>query len=525
MLTWLARHPALASLAAGMAVATALPPVHFLPGLLGFAVLVAGLWRDQAGPLAAFRRGTLFGFGFFLVGLYWVGIAFFAEPERFGPFAAPAVLLLALGLGLTVGAAAALAACRRWRRVEALALAFAALWTLAEPVRGGLGFQFPWNPIASVWAVSDLTLQALAWLGTHGLGLATVAAAGLAAPLFLEGRGTRWRAAVAPLALAALVPLLGGLRAWTVPEPAATGLPVRVVQASVAQHHKWDPELRVAWLRRHAELSLQPGEPAPRVIVWPESSVPFDIEGEAEVRRFLAGVAPPGGALIVGADRFDTRQDPLVAHNSLFVLDAAGAIRGRYDKVDLVPFGEFLPLRALLGRLGLEKLTRGSIDFQPGPGRVTLELPSGLPPASPLICYEVAFPGEATAPGERPAWIVNITNDAWFGVSSGPYQHLAMARMRAVEEGLPLVRAANTGISAVIDARGRIVARLGLNRAGVLDAELPGALPSAAPARRLAPYLFPLLLLVVAGTIFLVERAPGSSREALLGASWRPGAG
>jgi apolipoprotein N-acyltransferase len=203
-----------------------------------------------------------------------------------------------------------------------------------------------------------------------------------------------------------------------------------------------------------------------------------------------------------------------VAHNSLFVLDDQGSVRARYDKVDLVPFGEFLPFRALLGRIGLEKLTRGSLDFLPGPGRMTLEVPgAGL--ASPLICYEAAFPGEATAPGgPRPTWLVNITNDGWFGVSSGPYQHLAMARMRAVEEGLPLIRAANTGISTVIDAHGRVLARLGLNQAGVIDAPLPPALPGPSLARGMTPYLLAALLLLVAGASVLVEQPGRSARAA-----------
>jgi apolipoprotein N-acyltransferase len=500
-----------------MAVAAALPPLHFLPGLLGFGALVAGLWRDGAGPRVAFARGTLFGFGFFLVGLYWVAIAFFVDAERFGALAVPAVLLLALGLGLTVGVAAAVVASRRWYRVEAMGLAFAVCWTVAEPLRGSLGLQFPWNPIATVWAVSDVTLQAVAFLGTHGLSLLTVAVASCSAPLFLRGGAPGLRAAAAllpALAFAGLVLGTGTVRLWTAPALPPTGVPMRIVQASVSQHHKWDPEQRVAWLRRHAELSLQPGDPPPKVVVWPESAVPYEIEREPEVRRFLARAVPPGGALLAGGDRYELERQPPVAHNSLFVLDERGSVRARYDKVDLVPFGEFLPFRALLGRIGLEKLTRGSLDFLPGPGRVTLGVP-GAGPASPLICYEAAFPAEATAPGgPRPAWLVNITNDGWFGVSSGPYQHLAMARMRAVEEGLPLIRAANTGISAVIDAHGRVLARLGLNQAGVIDAPLPPALPGPSPARGLTPYLLAALLLLVAGASVLVERPGRSARAA-----------
>jgi apolipoprotein N-acyltransferase len=510
---WLERHPALAALLAGMVVATALPPLHFLPGLLGFGVLVAGLWREDLRPLAAFRRGTAFGFGFFAVGLYWVAIAFFVDAERFGALAVPAVLLLCLGLGLTVGLAAAVTALRRWRRVEAQALVFAACWTLAEPLRGGMGLQFPWNPIASVWAVSDATLQAVAWLGTHGLSLLTVAAAALSAPFFLRESPRRGSALAIPAAFALLVLAMGVWRLATTAPPPATGLAIRVVQAAVAQHHKWDPDLRAAWFRRHLELSVPPAAgPVPRIVVWPESAVPYQIESEPEVRAWLARVVPQGGALLVGGDRYDLGREPPTASNSLFALDDSGTVRARYDKVDLVPFGEFLPFRSVLGRLGLEKLTEGSIDFVPGPGRVALPLPGGLPPASPLICYEAAFPGRATAPGNRPAWLVNVTNDGWFGESSGPFQHLAMARMRAVEEGLPLVRAANTGISVVTDALGRIEHRLGLGASGVIDAVLPGALPEASPARRAGPLLFPALLLAVAALSFWVERRPGPAR-------------
>jgi apolipoprotein N-acyltransferase len=503
---WLERYPTLAAALAGLAVAAALPPVYFLPGLLGMGVLVALLWQAGPRPLRAFRLGTAFGFGFFAAGLYWVAIAFFVDAERFGALAVPAVFLLCLGLGLTVGAAAAITALRRWRRVEALALAMAALWTLAEPLRGAWGLQFPWNPIAVAWAVSDATLQAVAYAGTYGLSLLTVAAAGLSAPLFLPDRPRARRLALAaPALLTLLVMAAGAWRLATVPLPPDTGVRLRVVQASVAQHHKWEPELRLAWFRRHLELSLAGEGPPPQIVVWPESAVPYSIEGEAEVRAWLARVAPPGGALLVGGDRFDAGRDPPAASNSLFVLDDSGTVRARYDKVDLVPFGEFLPLRPVLGAIGLEKLTQGSIDFVSGPGRVSLGLPGGLPPASPLICYEAAFPGRATPTGARPGWLVNVTNDGWFGTSSGPYQHLAMARMRAVEEGLPLVRAANTGISVVTDAVGRVRHRLGLDVAGTIDAVLPGALPEAAPARRADPFLFPALLLAVIAISFLVE--------------------
>ena len=512
MRAWLERHPTLAAWLAGVLAAGALPPLYILPALVGFGVLLALLHRDAPRPARAFVRGTAFGFGFFLAGLYWVGIAFFADAERFGAYAVPAVLGLALLLALTVGLAAALVALHRWRSLAAQALAFAAAWTLAELLRGGLGLQFPWNPIASVWAVSDATLQAVALTGTYGLSLLTVAAAGLTAPWFLAGATGRAAALVPALALAVVIAGGGALRLARAPEPPDTDVRIRVVQANVAQHHKWDPEKRLIWFRRHLELSAAAANQPPRIIVWPESAVPYDIDGQIEVRDYLATVIPGDGFLLVGSDRYLLDRDPEVAHNTLFALAPGGEVVARYDKVDLVPFGEFLPMRALLGRLGLAKLTQGSVDFVPGPGRATVRL-DGLPAFSPLICYEAAFPARATAAGERPAWLLNITNDAWFGRSSGPFQHFAMARMRAVEEGLPLVRAANTGISAVTDAHGRIRARLGLGRTGTLDMALPGALPRAPVGGRHAVPLTLGLLLAAASASFTIEfrRRSGST--------------
>jgi apolipoprotein N-acyltransferase len=227
-------------------------------------------------------------------------------------------------------------------------------------------------------------------------------------------------------------------------------------------------------------------------------------------RQMIAEVVPPGGLLLTGGERFDLSRTPPLVWNSLFVLDAAGAIRARYDKRDLVPFGEFLPLRALLSRFGLEKLTHGSIDFQTGAGRRTIALP-GLPAVSPLICYEAVFPGRVVDPSARPEWLLNITNDAWFGRSTGPYQHFAMARMRAIEEGLPLVRSANSGISAVVDPFGRVQAELGLGATGAIEAALPRPLPQPTPFARagLAIVLAPAGLLAL-GAILLEARRRGA---------------
>jgi apolipoprotein N-acyltransferase len=281
---------------------------------------------------------------------------------------------------------------------------------------------------------------------------------------------------------------------------------LRLVQADIPQHLKWDLEKEIGWFRRHLDLSRQPAAEPPDALVWPESAVAFSLEADAVGRGYIASLLKPGAYALVGGDHVVVEDGKVVsAANSLFAIDSKSDILARYDKANLVPFGEFTPFRAVLGRLGFGKLVESTVDFTPGPGRVTLALP-GLPPFSPLICYEAVFPNEGALLSPRPAWLLNITNDAWFGTSSGPYQHLAMARMRSVEEGLPLVRAANTGISVVTDPYGRVLQRLGLGETGVIDARLPEPLPAASPERRLGRMLLAGLTLVLLLLGFAVER-------------------
>ncbi len=495
---FLAGHPAWSALLAGLLVASALPPAFFLPGLVGFAVLLR-LARRGDGAGRALLRGWLFGTGFFLAGLYWVGIAFFADAERFGVFAVPAVALL-VGTLAVVPAAIALAA--HWTRnlpAPLHAALFAVLWAAGELLRGDWGFRFPWNPIAVVWAATDATLQPVAWIGTTGLGLLTVFAATLPL-LWLEDGGQRRIPALALVGFPLLLLAAGGWRlAGDGPAPVEEKR-VRVVQANIAQHHKWDPDKQLAWFRRHLELSRADWPaPPPDLVVWPESAVPYAVE-RREVRQALAAAIPPGAHLVFGSDRYveiDGRPD---LTNSLYLVDSEGDILDRYDKVDLVPFGEFLPFRRILSRIGFKKLTKGTVDFRPGPGRRTLAAP-GVPPFSPLICYEAAFPGRATDGSDHARLLINITNDAWFGRSSGPYQHFAMARMRAAETGLPLVRAANTGISAVVDGFGRVRASLPLMSGGVIDTTLPAALAPPPIARFPALAWSTVVIVALAGLL------------------------
>jgi apolipoprotein N-acyltransferase len=474
---WLSRlraRPRLAALGLGALAALTLPPFHLYPLLLAFAGLL-DLLRQTERRIDAFALGWCFGFTHFLLGLYWIGIAFFTDAERFGAFAAPAVLLLCAYLACYPALAAWLTVLRRWRSPIASALVLAVAWTAGEVVRGILFGGFPWNLIGYAFAQSTAISQLVALTGIHGLSLLAVALGALPVAWLDPRENASWR----PLAAGALI--LGAIWAGgavrlaeAVAEP-VDAVHLRLVQGNIAQPDKWRPETRASAFDRHLLLSVTAGQPVSHLI-WPESAAPYPLDRDPTARQMIAEVVPPGGLLLTGGERFDLSSEPPLAWNTLFVIDHAGAVVARYDKRDLVPFGEFLPLRDLLSRIGLEKLTHGSIDFQSGPGRRTISLP-GLPPLSPLICYEAIFAGSVVDSAARPDWLLNVTNDAWFGRSSGPYQHLTMARMRAIEEGLPLVRSANSGISAVIDPWGRTQAELGLGETGALDATLPRPLP------------------------------------------------
>ena len=481
---WLSRfrdHPRVSAVALGALAALALPPFHLYPLLFAFAGLL-DLLRHSQRRIEALVIGWCFGFAHFLLGLYWIGIAFFTDAERFGAFAVPAVLLLCAYLALYPAIAAWLTVLYRWQSPVASALVLALAWTAGEMVRGVLFGGFPWNLIGYAFAQSTAISQLAALTGIHGLSLLAVALGALPAIWLDSSERARWQPLAAGAVILAAIWAGGALRlADGVAEP-SDAVRLRLVQGNVAQQEKWQAEGARRAFERLLTLSFEGQGPVTHII-WPESATPYRLDQDDGARQMIAQVVPPGGLLLTGGERFDLSSEPPLAWNTLFVIDRTATVVARYDKRDLVPFGEFLPLRDLLSRVGLEKLTHGSIDFQPGPGRQTITLP-GLPPLSPLICYEAIFPGSVVDPDARPAWLLNITNDAWFGRSSGPYQHLAMARMRAIEEGLPLVRSANSGISAVVDPWGRIQAELGLGETGVLDAALPRPLPQPTPFAR-----------------------------------------
>ena len=467
----------------GALLAGALPPVDLAP--LVFVVFPGLLWLDEgrAGIWESARLGYAFGLGFFAAGLYWIAAALFVDIARFWwalPFAVfgvPAFLALfsAAVLGVTAYGV------RRLRLTPAARIClFAVLWSAAEWLRGHILTGFPWNLVGYVWAGGFpgalAILQSTAWIGIYGLSFLTVLAASL--PALLGGtsltpitRARRAAPVVAAALLVAVPALAGAIRLGLLPtRPTDTWL--RLVQPSVPQGIKWDPEAAEANFRAMIELSLAPSSHKLAAVIWPEAAATFLLERDPRHRAATAAVAPKGGYVITGTMRANPPPEPVTQiWNSIEAIDGAGAIRAVYDKAHLVPFGEYMPFRGLLP---IDDFIPGAIDMTSGPGPRTLALPD-LPAFAATVCYEAIFPGRVVDAAARPAWMLNVTNDAWYGNSSGPYQHFAIARTRAVEEGLPLVRAANNGISGVVDPAGRVVARTRLDSIGYADIALPEA--------------------------------------------------
>lgn len=450
----------------GLLAALALPPVHAVPVLLvsipGLLLLVgrAPNWRRAA------LIGLFWGWGQGIGGMYWITYAILTEVERYWWLVPIAVPALALPFGAFVALPAG--AARLVPAGGARLLVFAGAWVAAELLRGVVPFGgFPWNLLGSVWAFDALPLQGAAYVGVHGLSLVTVLLAGL--PLL----GWRARAAggLAFLGLAGL-----GLARLAPAEPPPQDLQLLLVQGNVAQEVKWREDQRAPIFGRYlaltaAALEAMPDAATPIAVIWPEAASPYRLAEDAEARAAAARVLRPGAVLLAGAVTVEWSSGglPLRLFNSLVAVTPDGGVAGRFDKVRLVPFGEYMPLRGLIP----VRLVQGNLDFNSGPGLVAMA-PAGIPAFSALICYEVIFPGSVVG-ATRPSWMLNVTNDAWFGQSAGPYQHLAAARMRAVEEGLPIARAAQTGISAVYNSRGRTVVRLGLGEQGSIATRLPAA--------------------------------------------------
>ena len=491
------RHFVLKSPLAGTAFAVCLgaltvltfPPFSFL---LLAPITYGALFLKLRGS-SLFRSaliGWTFGLGYFAGGLFWIAESFLVDAERFGLFAVPAVAGLSALLAVFPALASfAFVALARHRLADGLAgpLLFATCWTVAEWLRGHVLTGFPWNLSGYALAEYDAPRQLASWVGSYGLGFLFVFSVILPAYWIANRSCVRWSGIALTMALIAGLWGVGQARLWLGSvEP--TDTTVRIVQGNVAQREKWRPELRVQTVSRYIELSNRGNDPD--ILLWPETAYPGYLdEVETDRARIVRSLSRTGMLMTGVPDRVEAATGTLY-FNTIQAFDAKGRNLGGYAKHKLVPFGEYVPFREWLP---LGRLTTSLGDFTSGPGPRTLALPD-VPFVGLAICYEIIFPGHVVDDAIRPDWIFNATNDAWFGTSIGPEQHLAAARMRAVEEGLPVLRAANTGISAIIDARGRVLARLGLEQTGVLDTLLPPTLPRTPYARFGDWMILPLVL-------------------------------
>ncbi len=484
-----ARTRAAIALAAGAVTALGQAPVDFWPasaaGLFGglFLFLAARTWRT------AFATGWTFGTGYFAFALFWIVEPFLVDVPRHGWMAPFALLFMAGGLALFWGAAYAVA-----HRAGG-ALAWAAALGLAELARGYVLTGFPWAQLGHVWIGSD-AVQWAALIGPGGLTVATLGmVAGTAA--LLAGRARAWW-------IAAPLPFLAFAGAGTLMLPAPSAdrpeAPViRLVQPNAPQDEKWHPDKALGFYQRQIAYTAAPASPAPDLVVWPETAIPWPLDGAGPALEQIADMS--AAPVVLGLNRRDAAR----YYNALVVVGEGGQVTHLYDKHHLVPFGEYIPFGGLTRWMGLRSFAaRDGYGYSPGPGARLLDL-GEIGVALPLICYEAIFPQDVRAAPGRPDFLLQITNDAWFGTISGPFQHLAQARLRAVEQGLPLVRVANTGVSAVIDASGRIGGSIPLGEAGWLDVRLPEARPPTLYARTGDWPVFVLLLATLAGA-FLVRR-------------------
>lgn len=475
-------------------------PFNLWPlALLGFAGLF-GFYRATATPARAFWIGWAGGTGYFAVALHWIVEPFFVDIARHGWMAPFALIFLAGGLALFWGGGFALAR-RLDRRLAGGALAWVVCLTLTEMARAHLFTGFPWALAGYVWAASPAAIHA-ALIGPYGLSAAALAA-GVALWLLLSPRHRR--RALAGLALGGLAIAAG----WGLgrPIPPALDAPViRLVQPNAPQRQKWDPAHIRTFFDRQLGFTAAPARTTPPdLTIWPETAIPWFLDNAGEALGMISDMAGDR-PVVLGLRRLDGAR----LLNSLVVLAPDGNIHATYDKHHLVPFGEYMPLGNLAARAGLTGFANDQgFGYSPGPGPRLVDLP-GIGRALPLICYEAVFPHDVAGAPARPRLLMQITNDAWFGRFSGPFQHLQQAQMRAIEQGLPMARVANTGVSAMIGPRGHISAQIALGEAGFTDAALPPALLPTPYARTGDVPLALLLALTLALLAFRHRRPPNS---------------
>ncbi len=507
------RNKILLMILLGALSALSFAPFYIFPFLIVCYPLfmLMSIISDQ--PKYAFYKGFAFGFGHFFAGLYWIGNSVIVEadiPNWVGPIM---VTFIAIYLSLFPGLVAyVLKYIHRNHTVSKnllnISISFIVLWSFSEWLRGMLFTGFPWNLMGYIWGFSDIMLQSTAIWGIYGLGLITLILSILAFFALVN----RWRIISAPVVILGIIGLysFGSSR---LPETIeyVEQVNLKVVQANIQQKDKWPYENWSKNLITHMDMSDDNKAENKDIIIWPETAVIYSISEEPLRRDVMSSILNEEDILLTGFPRRQRDPDQTRIFNSLIAINKEGNIEGIYDKSHLVPFGEYIPsfITNIMIPLGLDKMFTGGQGFSHGEGIKTLNI-DGMPSVGVLICYEIIFPGQVTDPENRPDWLLNITNDAWYGESTGPYQHVLQTRVRAIEEGLPLVRSASTGISAIIDPYGRIVDQIGLNKRGVVEGALPQKLLERTLYSFLKEWIFTCIgvTLIIANIVLLRRRHP-----------------
>jgi len=485
----------------GICVVLALPPVYIFPlAFVGLSGLF--LFLDRAtSKKEAFLIGWMFGIGFFGAGLYWLTNAFLVHPDKHGWLIPIAVPALAISVGLfngftTLFSYLSWSFTKKNGPVWGRILLFCAIWSVMEWVRSWIFTGFPWNLIGTIWGFSDEMMQPAAYVGAFGLSLLTMIACSFGAAV----QRFKLLSFCVILAVPGMMFLTGYLRLADAQSDVHDNVTLRLVQPNIPQKTKWDKGLKLEHFNKHLELSLKAGPDGqlPSHIIWPETAVTYATNRQPNVLQAIASVATQGGAVLTGTPRMTDRGvQPFQVWNSMIAVNDKAQVVASYDKSHLVPFGEYIPLR---NWNPIPKLTAGLVDFSAGSGPQTIKI-EGLPPFSPLICYEIIFPNAVLDKKNRPQWLLNLTNDGWYGDSPGPYQHLISARMRSIEEGMPLVRVANTGVTTVTDSYGRMQAQIPYGTEGFVDIALGKPLSEIPLSAR-----FPnLIWIVLLGVISLIN--------------------
>ncbi len=497
----------IAALLVGLLLAASQPPLTLwwlLP--VGIAALYV-LWHRAETGRRAFWTGWIAGTAYFAGTLFWIVDPFLVEPEKFAwmiPIALPA---MAGGLALFWGAAFALA-WRFGRTAWSQPMSFATCWMIAEALRGVILTGFPWaQPGYSL--VNVPPIQMAAFIGINGVTFLALLAGAFFGAALMQGK-------VATRAIFAILALGIGVGSWGIGTvrlaepmpPRETPLMIGLVQPNVPQTEKWHPDLRDAQLADLLEKTRDLSVRGADVVIWPEAATPFPIAEMPDLRATIAQRLRPGGVLLAGGIRVEDRgTENQRFHNSLLVVGSDGSLLDSYDKQHLVPFGEYLPFDALLTGLGLRAVISLPGGFSPGAAQDRVLSVGDLPPFGAMICYEAIFPHEVIDRSAQVDWLVHVTNDAWFGKVAGPQQHLAQTRVRAIERGLPVARAANTGISAMIDARGQIVGALALNSPGTLLQTLPPRMNLTLYGRYEEAGLILMLLIAIYSTVMVNRKS------------------